>query len=333
MRRLDRNTVQKTCVLIHFWPAEGGFGKRMEMLMKVLQKKHIVERVKTPWAFLRILLDSKRRKNIRLAIIYTGFTAPLIIVLGVICPGIPVYYMVRGDEITYVKQDKRCFRAFVALVFQKVLALLRCHFVFVCEDLRILFQKRLGPLRKCFVLPNTLGKRLPEIRPFDGRLALIGDFNTVKNIEWAIENLSDGKFEVHLYGNHTLPEEWQRPWLHAHGVVENLTSALRESVSLIVLSYIDAGFPNVIIEAFEAACGVVVHRNFPFKYLPISEEWRFSMNLSYCNTYNSKAKNESELESVLDRLLHEKRDFKCDNPEFIQLIESDWEKSVWEIFG
>jgi len=41
----------------------------------------------------------------------------------------------------------------------------------------------------------------------------------------------------------------------------------------------------------------------------------------------------SELELVLERLLQEGRDFKKDNPEFIKLIESEWEKRVWEIFG
>ncbi len=39
-----------------------------------------------------------------------------------------------------------------------------------------------------------------------------------------------------------------------------------------------------------------------------------------------------ELELVLERLLCEKRDFKEDNPKLIKLIESDWEKRVWEIF-
>jgi len=240
--------------------------------------------------------------------------------------------MVRGDEITYVKQRKRYIRALVAFLFQKLLEVLGCRFVFVCDDLKVLFEKRLGLIRKSCVLPNTLGKRLPDTRPFDGRIALIGDFNTVKNIEWAIQSLSNGKFEVHLYGNRSLPEKWKKPWLHTHGVVENLTSALRQSVSLVILSCFSAGFPNVIIEALEAGCGVVVHREFPFKYLPISDEWRFSLNSTDRDNCNSKTKNESELELVLDRLSREKRDFKEDNPELIKLIESDWEKRVWGIF-
>jgi len=209
---------------------------------------------------------------------------------------------------------------------------LGCHFVFVCEDLCILFEKRLGPISKSHVLPNTLGKPLPDIRPFDGRVALVGDFNTVKNVEWAIENLCSGKFEIHLYGNQTVPEKWRRPWLNAHGFVRDLTSALQHSASIVALSYIDAGFPNVLIESLEAGCGVVIHRRFPFKYLPIADEWRFSLNPSDPNGRNTKNNRESNLEFVLDRLLQEKRDFKRDNLELIRLIESDWEKRVWEVF-
>lgn len=300
------------------------------MFVNVLQKKHAVERVRTPWAFFRLLLNGKLSSSHTTIIIYISLLVPLIAMLKLLRPKLPVYYMVRGDEVTYVKQANRCFRAFVAVIFQRLLNTLGCHFVFVCEDLRVLFENRIGSIKKAAVLPNTLGRRLPEMRTFDGRVALIGDFNTVKNIEWAIENLSCGKFEVHLYGNRTLPAEWQRPWLHAHGVVKNLTSALQQSASLVVLSYVDAGFPNVLIEALQAGCGVVVHREFPFKYLPIAYQWRFSLESSNDRSDGSKT---SELEKVLDRLLREKRDFKHDNPEFIQLIESDWEQRVWEIFS
>lgn len=302
------------------------------MFVNVLQKEHVVERVETPWAFFRLLLSGKLSRSQTTIIIYTSLLAPLITMLKVLRPNSPVYYMVRGDEVTYVKQRKRYIRALVAFLFQKLLVIIGCHFVFVCDDLKVLFEKRLGKIRRSSVLPNTIGKPLPEILPFDGRVVLIGDFNTVKNIEWAIESLSSGRFEVHLYGNRSLPENWRRPWLHAHGVVENLTSVLRKSVSLVILSYIDAGFPNVLIEALEAGCGVVVHRDFPFKYLLIDDEWRFSLNSTGRDNCNLKTKNESELELVLDRLSREKRDFKEDNPKLIKLIESDWEKRVWEIF-
>lgn len=320
----------KVYCLIHFWKTEGGYHKRMEMFVNVLQKKHAVERVRSPWAFLRSLLGGELSSSHTTIIIYISLLAPLITMLKLLRPNLPVYYMVRGDEITYVKHDRRYFRAFVAVILQRLLNVLDCHFVFVSEELRVLFEKRLAKIRRSSVLPNTIGKPLPEIRPFDGRVALIGDFNTVKNIEWVIENLSDYKHEVHLYGNTTLPRKWERPWLHTHGVVKDITSALRHSASLVVLSCISAGFPNVLVEAFEAGCSVVVHRDFPFKYLPISDEWRFSLESFNDSSDGSKT---SELEKVLDRLRDEKRDFKRDNPELIKLIESDWEQKVWEIFS
>ncbi len=330
---MQRKQVTKY-VLIHFLPTAGGFRKRMEMFVNVLQKKHAVERVETLRAVFRLLLGRKLSNSHTTIIIYISLLAPVVAILKLRWPRMPVYYMVRGDEVTYVKQANRHFRAFVAVIFQRLLNTLGCHFVFVCEDLRVLFEKRLGKIRRSSVLPNTIGKALPEIRPFHGRVALIGDFDTVKNIEWAIENLSCGKFEVHLYGNRKLPEKWQRPWLHAHGVVKNLTSALHQSASLVVQCCVSAGFPNVLIEALEAGCGVVVHREFPFRHLPVSEQWRFDLYSPNHENHNSKISDQrSDLECVLDRLLHVKRDFKRDNPELIKLIESDWEQKVWKIFS
>jgi len=325
--------VHKSYVLIHFWPSYGGFHKRIEMLIDVLRKKSTVEKVKTPVAFVQFLTKRSPSEKSVYVLIYTSLMAPFILALRLLRPSLPIYYMVRGDEVTYVKQRKRYFRAAVALLFQKLLLILRCHFVFVCEDLRVLFEERFGNIKNASILPNTLGKPLPDMRPFDGRLALVGDFDTVKNIEWAIENLSHGKFEVHLYGNKSLPERWQLPWIHSHGFIKEVVPALRKSVSLVLLSYIDAGFPNVIVETLEAGCGVMVHREFPFQYLPINDKWRYSLNSSNKNNYNSNNERESNLESVLSRLLQERRDFKQDNPEIIRLIESDWEKKVWEIFG
>lgn len=320
-------------VIIHFWSAKGGFGKRIDLLVDVLRRRSTVEKIETPLDFLRSLASDKLRMASTCVIVYVSLMAPSILLLKLIRPSVPVYYMVRGDEATYVKYAKRYFRAFVGIILQRLLNALRCHFVFVCEDLRVLFENRLGKIRRSSVLPNTIGKPLPEIRPFDGCVALAGDFNTVKNIEWAIEHLSSGKFEVHLFGNRMLPEKWKRPWLHLHGIVKDLTSALRQSASLVVLPDISAGFPNVVIEALQAGCGVVVHRDFPFKYLPISNEWRFDLNSLNGENYDSEADPKSDLESVLERLLEEKRDFKQDNPELIELVESDWEARVWEIFG
>ena len=305
----------------------------MDMLADVLRKKAEVEEIRSFSALLRFLINRRLCSSSARILIYTSLMAPLIFVLKSIRPGLFVYYMVRGDEITYVKQRKRYIRVLIAFIFQKLLVIIGCRFVFVCEDLKVLFEKRLGLIRKSCVLPNTLGKRLPDSRPFDGRLALIGDFDTIKNIEWAIRNLSQGKFEVHLYGNTDLPERWQRPWLHYHGFVKELVPALRKSVSLVVLADSSAGFPNVVVDALEAGCGCVVHREFPFAHFPITENWRFSLHSSKNNSYSSSDEHESDLEAVLGRLLEEKRDFKSDNLDLIKLIESDWIQRVWEIFS
>jgi hypothetical protein len=302
----------------------------MDMLVNVLQKEHVVKRVETPGAFFRLLLSGNLSSSHTNIIVYISLLAPLIAMLKLLHPRLPVYYMVRGDEITYVKQANRHFRAFVASIFQKLLKIIDCHFVFVCKDLQVLFEERLGHIKRKSTLPNALGHKIPHIKSIDNKIALVGDFNTVKNVEWPIENLSSGKFEVHLYGNTCLQEEWKRPWLVSHGKVENITHKLKERPALMVLADISAGFPNLLNEALMAGCPVVTHDEFPFKYLPIADQWRFSLESSNDSSDSSKP---SELEKVLDRLLREKRDFKRDNAELINLIESDWEQRVWEIFN
>jgi glycosyltransferase involved in cell wall biosynthesis len=260
---------------------------------------------------------------------------PFVLTLRLARPEIPVFYMIRGDEATYVQQHGRWLRAKIAVLFQKALMRLGCHFVLVSEDLRALFEKRLGPIRPSYVLPNTLGKQIPPVRTFDGTLALVGHFNSVKNIEWAIKNLGSGRFHVHLFGNYDHPEEWRRPWLQSHGFVEDLPNQLRRSCSLVILSCTSAGFPNVALDALEAGCGIVVHRGFPFKYLPIHEAWRFDTPGEAKNVPQGQCGNPgcSDLERVLERLLRERRDFKVDNPEIIKLVESRWEDRVWSILG
>jgi hypothetical protein len=234
--------------------------------------------------------------------------------------------MVRGDEITYAKQAGRNLRATVALVLQRLMNVLGCHFVFVSEDLKALFVARLRGLKKSSVLPNTLGRPVPDLRPFDGQIAIVGEFNTVKNVEGAISQLSHGRFEVHLFGHTTPPERWRRTWLHAHGVVADLKAELRKFCSLVVFPDTSAGFPNVLVEALEAGCSVVIHRDFPFRHLPISDPWRFDLS-DPAGTRSGP----SNLERVLTRLRQEQRDFKVDNRELIELVESDWEERVWEI--
>jgi len=252
---------------------------------------------------------------------------PFIALLKWARPGLPVYYLVRGDEITFATHDKRYVRALLAYLFQVGIARLDCTIVFVSTDLQRLFRERYGDqiMLKSRVLPNTIGRSLPPTRAFDGRIGLVGDFHTVKNIEWVIEHLEGGRFTVHLYGNTTLPERWERSWLHAHGVVADLTHSLWESCSLVIFADTSAGFPNVLIEALLAGCSVVVHQEFPFRYLPVDDAWRFDLAAPPL-----RAK-DSQLERVLLRLLEEDRDFRQDNPHLVRLIESDWEERLWEI--
>lgn len=312
-------------VLLHFWRTEGGFQKRIEMLAQVLSKRGDFKRIEHLTAFIRFLLKTQDAY----VLVYTSLMAPLVLLIRLLHPKVRVYYMVRGDEVTYVKNAGRHFRAFVAVAFQRALARMQCRFVFVCEDLRVVFERRLGRISRNYVLPNTIGRLLPTIAPFDGRVGLVGDFGTVKNIEFVIEHLSRGRFEVHLFGNKGVPETWDREWLHAHGVVDDLKGSLARHCSTVVFADSSAGFPNVLVEALEAGCSVLVHREFPFRLLPINELWRFDLSTVNGNTRGGA----SPLEDVLVRLMQEQRDFRRDNPELIQLIESDWEKRVWDVFG
>lgn len=305
----------------------------MDMFVEVLRNKYEVKMCSNYKSLFKSIFSGSLLHPKSEMIIYTSLIFPLVLIFKILRPSKKIYYMIRGDEIEYVKQKKRHFRAKISFLFQYTLNKLGCHFVFVCEDLKYLFENRYGNIKKAHVLPNTLGKKLPDSKCVDRNIALVGDFDTVKNIEWAIENLSNGKFDVHLYGNHQLPGKWQRPWLHAHGLVQDLTSCLHDSCSLVIFPDTSAGFPNVLIEAMQVGCGAIVHREFPFKYLPVSEQWRFDLNSNNHRDSNSKDKCESDLEAVLSRLLEERRNFKRDNKELIALVESDWEKRVWEIFG
>jgi hypothetical protein len=237
--------------------------------------------------------------------------------------------MVRGDEVTFTSFAGRWFRALVAVCFQKLMAVTGCRFIFASADLRRRFVQRLGRIRQSKLLPNTLGRPLPESRPFDGKVALIGDFGTVKNIEQVIESLDGGGFRVDLYGNRTLPSRWRRAWLNAHGNVGNLVDCLRNS-SLVVLASLSEGIPNVLVESVQAGCGVVAHSAFPFSRLPLSKPWRFELS---ARSDGDGSRQGQDLQSVLSRLLTEQRDFKQDNPGLVRLIESDWAARVRTIFA
>ncbi|MCX5683134.1 MAG: hypothetical protein NT049_05550 [Planctomycetota bacterium] len=317
--------------IIHFWPVSGGFRKRLEMLEETLRQIGSVRRLRRFPDLLHWLRSGELRRGRAAVIIYTSLLAPLALLLRIFRPRCPVFYVVRGDEVTYTAFAGRWFRSLAALCFQKILAVAGCRFVFASADLRRVFIQRLGRIRRASLLPNTLGRPLPESRPFDGRVALVGDFGTVKNVEQAIELLEGGGFRVDLYGNRSLPPGWQRPWLHAHGNVDNLVGHLRDS-TLVVLASLSEGFPNVLVEAVQAGCGVVVHSEFPFRRLPIADPWRFQ--LPRRGDAGGKGSHPShDLRSVLNRLRAEQRDFKQDHPRLVSLIESDWSRRAQKIFA
>ncbi|KPK84461.1 MAG: hypothetical protein AMJ81_05415 [Phycisphaerae bacterium SM23_33] len=309
-----------TYAIVHFWPLGGGFRKRMEMLTGALGSKGRVLRIRTLEAMLRLARSRRLRAGQVAVLVYTSLLAPMVALLRLIRPAAPVYYMVRGDEITCARYAGRRLRAWVAGRFQKMLAAVGCRFVFASEDLQQAFLERLGAIARRCVLPNTLGRPLPPIRPFDGRVALVGDFGSVKNIEAVLAGLSGGEFHVHLYGNRSLPPQWARPWLHSHGPVEDVPARLRDC-TLLVLSSLSEGFPNVLVEALQAGCGVVAHRDFPFRRLPLSPAWRFRLD-----------GHGEDLRQVLSRLRRQRRDFKADNQALVRLVESDWNRRVREVF-
>lgn len=333
MKNNNHNSTLIRFALVHFWPTGGGFRKRMEMLANILTKHATLDRIPTLRDFIAKLFNGYFQDDRTSILFYTSLMAPFILVLRLFSRKTRVFYMVRADEITSAKYDKRYFRALIAFCFQWLLNKLHCHFVFVSDDVRTLFQKRYGKIKKYSVLPNTLGRHIPPNRIFDGRVALVGDFKTVKNIEWALHHLSGGHHDVHLFGNRSLPSEWQKPWLHSHGIVDNLISELENHCTLVLFPDTSAGFPNVLVEALEAGCSVLVHRSFPFRCLPVNEHWRFNMtHLDGQLPKSSVTQNKSELEIILDHIFQNKRDFIKDNPELIQMIESDWEERTRKIF-
>jgi glycosyltransferase involved in cell wall biosynthesis len=321
--------MSRNYAIIHLWPTRGGFRKRMEMLDETLRPIGSVRRIRRFSDLLGWLRSGELRRGRAAAIIYTSLLAPLAVLLRIFRPRCPVYYMVRGDEVTFTSFAGRRFRALVAVCLQKLMAVAGCRFIFASADLRRRFVQRLGRIRHSKVLPNTLGRPLPELRPFDGKVALVGDFGTVKNIEHVIDSLDGGGFRVDLYGNSTLPARWRRAWLHAHGKVGNLVDCLRDS-SLVVLAGLDEGIPNVLVESVQAGCGVVTHSAFPFSRLPLSKPWRFELS---ARRDGDGSRQGGDLRSVLSRLLTEHRDFKRDNPRLVRLIESDWSARVRTIFA
>jgi len=317
--------IDDSYTIIYFGPLEGGFARRMGMLTDALSEMGSVRRVHSAgqlWRFLRSKETLRTRASV---LVYSSLMVPLVAVLKLFRPGVRFYYMVRGDEVTWAVHAGRNVRAILAVGLQKLMGVLGCRFVFASEDLREVFFRRLGRIARFKILPNTLGRAIPEIRSCDGRVAAVGDFGTVKNIEHVIDALDGGEFTVDLYGNRSLPQGYDRPWVRSHGFVSDLKAHLR-NCSLLVLSSISEGFPNALLDALEAGCGVVVHDEFPFRMLPITGKWRFTLepNLS---------RPSADLPSVLRRLRDEKSDFARDNPDLVSLVESDWRQRVLEVFA
>ena len=304
-----------TYAIVHFWAARGGFGKRMEMLAGALACRGRVVRIRTIAAFWRLLRESSRRQPELALLVYTSLLAPLVALVRAFRPSVRVYYMVRGDEVTWAIQRRRRWRGILARWLGRLMIAAGCRFVFASQDLQEAFGQRLGRIPHASVLPNTLGQPVPPSRPFDGRVAVVGDFGSVKNIETVIAALSGGDFRLDLFGNTHLPAHWQRPWLRAHGVVKDLPAQLAQC-SLVVLASVSEGFPNVLLDALQAGCGVVAHRDFPFRLLPLEEPWRFDPHVP------------GDLANVLGSLRRRQRVFSQDNPELLRLVESDWNEHV-----
>jgi len=314
-------------VVLHPWPTCGGFAKRMDLLSEALGREHPTERIRTWRSLAGLLVRGGLDGQAVTLVFFTSLLVPLAVLLKLLTPGLSLCYMVRGDEYTYALSQRRRFRALVALCLQQLLRVARGRFVFVSWDLAQVFGQRLGRICRSCVLPNTLGEALPPTRPVGQAVAVVGDFGTVKNIESVIAGLSGGNYQLHLYGNRSLPEQWQRPWLCAHGVVDDLSAHLRD-VSLVVLASVSEGFPNVLVEALQAGCGVVVHNGFPFRHLPVADEWRFDLPRDADTEPGLVHHGHLRLEDVIETLRSQGRDFRQDNPELVQLIESDWQRRV-----
>lgn len=314
-------------VIVHVGKIVGGFAKRFFMFVDVLGKRYPTY-VKKPLPAFWYLMTLRVRGRNACVIVYYDVLAPFIAVVRFLLPSMTLVYMVRGDQISWAKFQHRKIRAWVAYLFQKLMSKLGCVFVFASEDLHITFTERLGLLNRAKVLPNTVGYPLPPSRPFDGRIAVVGDFKTVKNIEFVLNSLCEGQYHVDLFGNTSLPEKWKCLWLQSHGVVADLSSHLKHC-SLVVLSSVTEGFPNVVIEALEAGCCIVAPEGAPFRRLPLNTRWRYQMEP--CNGH-PRAGRKRKLIHVLHHIMAEQPDFRTDNRELYELIESDWEKRIWEIF-
>lgn len=266
--------------IIHFWPVSGGLGLRYRMLLGVLEGEKGGGRISVlnnPFTAIRgLLLNGDIWKNGCSLIIFTSLLSPVVFLLKIISPRIRVYYMVRGDEIYEASAKKRKLRVYIAFFFQWCLwRLIKAKHLFVSWDLENLFVNRYGCNGNRTVLPNTTGRSVPPSRFFDGDVAVVGDFCSIKDIEWVLEELDGSEFKINIYGNSDLPAKWKRPGIVAHGHVNNLEKSLANSTMLIIASNSE-GYPNIVNDALLAGCAVMVHDDYPFKYFPLADQWKFT---------------------------------------------------------
>ncbi len=315
-KRLLKNCMHK---LLHFWPVSGGMGLRFKLLSEELQRRGTGERISSVSGLFKSLRSSWVQWRVEgvNVLIFTSLMCPLIVFLKIVAPKTKVVYFVRGDEINEARDNGRFIRASVAFILQYTLwKLLSVKHVFVSWDLKKLFERRLGGPSTAAVVPNTLGCKVPASRRFDGNVALVGDFDSVKDIEWVLSELINTEFVVSLYGNSSYPVKWQASNVVSFGKVGDLSDRLRNQ-SLLVLSSKSEGYPNILNEALLAGCAVVVHTSFPFEFFPLSSKWKYSKSPGALVTF---------LREVMAR--PEWR-YDDDNKELSELIEVNWFELVF----
>ncbi len=315
--------------VVHFWAVKGGFGKRYQMFLDECGDAFEVVIVPNPWKLFPLLFK-KWLPGTRI-VFFTSLMAPAACLARLVRPSCRLRYFIRGDEYGWAISERRYLRGGMAVILQKWLSLLRCRFIFVSGDLLCRFEQRLGLISERALLPNTVGRPLPPGRPVSRRIGLVGNFQSVKNIEWALASLSRGMFEVALFGNTRFPPQWQRPWLKVHGISSHLVSDLATHCDLVVICSFSEGFPNVLIDAIEAGCSVVLPFGYPFATLPINPNWRFEMDSVQCALARMVTGEESPLEHLLETRLKDKRDFRADNGDLFNLLESNWGYRVREV--
>ncbi len=313
-----------TYIIYHFRPLTGGLGRRVELLSEALAPCGRVVRAQSTRELHSAVKSAPRQDKVVL-LFFSTLVLPVLVGVKLARPDVKLCYMVRGDEYTWARHSGRHIRAWTAVAMQWCLARLGCRFIFVSDDLQEAFERRLGKLASCAVLPNTLGRSLPPVREFDGNVAVVGDFASVKNVEAVFDSLPPGRFRLDIYGNTRLPCRYRHGWVRAHGQVTDLPAKLKDS-SLLVLASKSEGFPNVLLEALSAGCAVVAHDGFPFSRLPLGKQWRFNLG-------GKRRATSSNLAEVLERLRTQRPDFKTGNRELVELVESDWATRVREVLS